>query len=115
LTTRIAVPGQPNKMVLNASQSTLYVAQDISDSVGVIDTTSNKLVDNIPVTAPSGLLPSSVSGFKGNNTNSVTVSPDGQSLYVTNGWMNEVAVVQLGPPGKSQVIGLIPTGWYPNA
>jgi len=115
LTTRIAVPGQPNKLVLNASQSTLYVAQDISDSVGVIDTTSNQLVDNIPVTAPSGLLPSSVSGFKGNDTNSVTVSPDRLSLYVTNGWMNDVAVVQLGSPGKSQVTGLIPTGWYPNA
>jgi YVTN family beta-propeller protein len=115
LTARISLPGQPNKMVLNASQSTLYVAQDISDSVGVIDTSSNTLVDNIPVTAPKGLLPGSESRFKGNDTNSVTVSKDGRSLYVTNGWMNEVAVVQLGPPGKSQVTGLIPTGWYPNS
>jgi DNA-binding beta-propeller fold protein YncE len=37
-------------------------------------------------------------------------------LYVTNGWMNDVAVVQLGGgPKQSQVIGLIPTGWYPNS
>jgi YVTN family beta-propeller protein len=115
LTMRISVPGQPNKMVLNESQSTLYVAQDVNDSVGVIDTSSNKLVDNIPVTAPSGLLPNSLKGFKGNDTNSVTVSKDGLSLYVTNGWMNEVAVVQLGPPKQSQVTGLIPTGWYPNS
>jgi YVTN family beta-propeller protein len=112
---RISLPGQPNKMVLNASQSTLYVAQDNSDSVGVIDTNSNQLVDNIPVTAPNGLLPDSESRFKGNDTNSVTVSKDGRSLYVTNGWMNEVAVVQLGPPRQSQVTGLIPTGWYPNS
>jgi YVTN family beta-propeller protein len=102
-------------MALNASQSTVYVAQDVSDSVGVIDTGSNQLVDNIPVTAPKGLLPNSESGFKGNDTNSVTVSSDGRSLYVTNGWMNEVAVVQLGPPQQSQVAGLIPTGWYPNS
>jgi YVTN family beta-propeller protein len=129
LTTRISVPGEPNKMVLNASQSMLFVAQDVSDSVGVIDTSSNQLVDNIPVTAPTGLLPNPISEFKGNNTNSVTVSQDGRSLYVSNGWMNEVAVVQLGGPppiggpelvggpgpNKSQVIGLIPTGWYPNS
>ncbi len=115
LTTRIPVPGQPNKMALNASQSTLYVAQDVSDSVGVIDTNSNTLVDNIPVTAPRGLLPNSLTGFKGNDTNSVTVSKEGLSLYVTNGWMNDVAVVQLGPPKQSQVTGLIPTGWYPNS
>ena len=115
LTTRTPVPGQPNKMALNASQSTLYVAQDVSDSVGVIDTNSNTLVDNIPVTAPGGLLPNSLTGFKGNDTNSVTVSKDGLSLYVTNGWMNDVAVVQLGPAKLSHVTGLIPTGWYPNS
>ena len=112
---RISLPGQPNKMVLNASQSTLYAAQDNTDSVGVIDTNSNQLVDNIPVTAPSGLLPDRESKFKGNDTNSVTLAKDERSLYVTNAWMNEVAVVQLGPPKQSQVTGLIPTGWYPNS
>jgi len=113
---RIAVPGQPNRMVLNGSQSKLYVAQDNSDSVGVIDTNSNQLVDNIAVTAPSGLLPGWKSKFKGNNTNSVTLSRDEKLLYVTNGWMNDVAVVQLSSiPKQSQVIGLIPTGWYPNS
>jgi len=115
LTRRIHVPGQPNKMVLNARQLTLYVAQDVSDTVGVIDTSSNTLVDNFPVTAPAGLLPSALTAFKGNDTNSVTISEDGRLLYVTNGWMNDVAVVQLGPPKQSRVRGLIPTGWYPNS
>jgi DNA-binding beta-propeller fold protein YncE len=116
VTARISVPGEPNKMVLNASQSRLYVAQDVTDSVGVIETGSNILLENISVTAPAGLLPSSLAGFKGSNTNSVTLSPDGRKLYVTNGWMNNVAVVQLSStPGQSQVIGLIPTGWYPNS
>jgi YVTN family beta-propeller protein len=115
LTTRIPVQGQPNKMALSADQSALYVAQDVSDSIGVIDTSSNSLVDNIPVTAPMGLLPEKESTFKGNDTNSVALSKDERSLYVTNGWMNEVAVVQLGERKMSQVIGLIPTGWYPNS
>jgi DNA-binding beta-propeller fold protein YncE len=113
---RIKVPGQPNKMVLNRSQSTLFVAQDSTDSVGVIDTSTNQLVEDIPVTAPGGLLPASDSNFKGNDTNSVTLAPDEKLLYVTNGWMNDIAVVQLGAlPNTSRVIGLIPTGWYPNS
>jgi DNA-binding beta-propeller fold protein YncE len=113
--TRIPVPGEPNKMVLNASQSTLYVAQDLTDSVGIINTSSNQLVDNIPVTAPEGLLPEWRAKFKGNDTNSITLSSDEKSLYVTNGAMNDVAVVQLGPRKQSSVIGLIPTGWYPSS
>ncbi|HYA62785.1 MAG TPA: bifunctional YncE family protein/alkaline phosphatase family protein [Candidatus Sulfotelmatobacter sp.] len=113
--TRISVPGQPNKMVLNGSQSTLYVAQDNTDSVGVIDTTFNLLVNNFPVTAPDGLLPLRRAKLKGNDTNSVTLSKDEKTLYVTNGAMNDVAVVQLSAPNQSWVSGLIPTGWYPSS
>ncbi len=113
---RIRVPGQPNRMVLNSSQSTLYVALDNTDSVGLIDTNSNSLVDNIAVTSPAGLLPQAKLKLKGNDTNSVTLSRDEKVLYVTNGWMNDVAVIQLSSaPTQSHVIGLIPTGWYPNS
>ncbi len=113
---RVKVPGQPNRMVLNGDQTRLYVAQDNTDSIGVIDTNSNRLVENIGVTAPAGLLPSWKSQFKGNNTNSVTLSRDEKFLYVTNGWMNNVAVIQLSSvPHQSRVIGLLPTGWYPNS
>jgi DNA-binding beta-propeller fold protein YncE len=113
---RIRVPGQPNRMVLNARQSTLYVAQDNTDSVGVINTNSNQLVDNVAVTSPAGLLPQSKLKLKGNDTNSVTLSRDEKFLYVTNGWMNDVAVIQLSSvPKQSHVVGLIPTGWYPNS
>ena len=113
---RIRVPGQPNRMVLNSSQSTLYVAQDNTDSVGVVETMSNRLVDNIPVTSPTGLLPQAKLKLKGNDTNSVTLSRDEKFLYVTNGWMNDVAVIALSPtPKQSHVIGLVPTGWYPNS
>jgi DNA-binding beta-propeller fold protein YncE len=114
--TRIALPGQPNRMVLDHSQHLLYVAQDNTDSIGVIDTSSNRLRENIPVTAPAGLLPDWKSKLKGNDTNSVTLSRDEKLLYVTNGWMNDVAVIQLSSAhGRSHVIGLIPTGWYPNS
>ena len=41
VTARIRVKGQPNKMTLNAAQSLLYVVEDQSDTVDVIDTTKN--------------------------------------------------------------------------
>ena len=44
------------------------------------------------------------------------MSPDEQYLYVTNGNLNNIAVVKLtGTNHGDQVIGLIPSGWYPNS
>jgi DNA-binding beta-propeller fold protein YncE len=54
--------------------------------------------------------------YTGANSNSVALSPDESQLYVTNGNLNAVAVVQLSGADKGdQVVGLIPTGWYPNS
>jgi DNA-binding beta-propeller fold protein YncE len=114
--TRIPVKGQPNKMTLNAAQSLLYVAEDQTDTVDVIDTVQDKIVETIPVIAPASVLPSSLANYTGANTNSVTLSPDERQLYVTNGNLNCVAVVALtGTNSGDSVIGLIPTGWYPNS
>ncbi len=113
---RIQLKGQPNKMTLNTEQTRLYVAQDETDSVAVINTRTNALLEDIAVTAPVGLLSTAREGLKGNNTNSVTITPDGSNLYVTNGNTNNVAVVSLSSAiGQSRVTGLIPTGWYPNS
>jgi len=135
VTARIHVKGQPNKMVLNKAQTLLYVTEDQSDTVDVIDInpdpthymTVNTVIETIPVLAPAGLLPSSfyysdsngaISNpiYTGSNTNSLALSPDETQLYVTNGNLNDVAVVQLtGTNSGDSVIGLIPTGWYPNS
>ena len=115
IVTRIKLPGQPNKMVLTADGSKLYVAQDNSDSVAVINTASNTVEDEIAVTAPLAVYPNK-KGFRGANPNGLTLSPDEKTLYVTNAGENAVAVVSLiGVAGNSQVTGLIPTGWYPNS
>jgi DNA-binding beta-propeller fold protein YncE len=135
VTARISVKGQPNKMILNSAQTLLYVAEDQSDTVDVIDVdqspthymTVNTVIETIPVLAPAGLLPSSFdySGsnsdianpiYTGSNTNSLALSPNERQLFVTNGNLNDVAVVQLtGTNSGDHVIGLIPTGWYPNS
>ena len=114
VTTRIKVKGQPNKMTLNAAQSLLYVAEDQSDTVDVIDTTTNTILETIPVVAST--VPSWLAQYKGANPNSVTLSPDETRLYVTNGNLNCIAVVALGGANTGDhVVGLIPTGWYPNS
>jgi YVTN family beta-propeller protein len=111
LTARIPLLGQPNKMVLNSAGTTLYVAEDESDSVAVINTATNAVENTIFVGGPRTMSHFS-SALTGNNTNSVTLSPDGQYLYVTNGTANDVAVVSLA---QQCIVGLIPTGLYPTS
>ncbi len=126
---RIRMPGQPNHLVLNRAASRLYVANDNSDSVIVVDTASDEIVDEIPVAAPAVLLPNR-EHLKGANPNGLALAPDERTLYVTLGGLNALAVVILAegtrpratdgddddvPAPMSRVVGLIPTGWYPNA
>ena len=116
ITARIAVKGQPNKMTLNTAQSLLYVVEDQSDTVDVIDTAANAILETIPVIAPRAVLSPALAPYTGANSNSVTLSPDETRLYVTNGNLNCVAVVVLdGTSSRDYVAGLIPTGWYPNS
>jgi len=111
--TRIAVRGNPNKLILNRSGSRLYVACDNSDSVAIVDTETDRLISQFAVTAPKDVF-LNPRGFKGSNPNSLALSPDERTLYVTEGGTNAVAVVKLdGDTGR--VAGLVPTGWYPNS
>ncbi len=110
---RIPVRGTPNKMILNRNGSRLYVACDNSDSVAIVDTESDRVISQLPVTAAKEVF-LNPRGFKGSNPNSLALSPDERTLYVTEGGTNAVAVVRLeGDTGR--VAGLIPTGWYPNS
>jgi DNA-binding beta-propeller fold protein YncE len=114
LTNRIPVQGNPTKMVLNKAQSQLYVALANADALVIIDTSSNATVGQVNASAPVGLLGNGKTVPKGSNPNSVTLSSDGKTAYLTNGGTNDVAVISLA--GKKPVVtGLIPTGWQPNS
>src|SRR5882724_6237237 len=111
----IALHGQPIKMTLNHAQTKLYVSEDNSDTLTVVDTSSNQVLGELIVTAPR-VIAEKLRGFKGSNANSVSLSPDERTAYVTLGEANAVAVVRLNAAGvPAEVAGLIPTGWYPNA
>lgn len=109
---RIPVANHPTRMLLNRDQDRLFVACANADSVQVVDVASQRVVDEIFSGAP-GLLSWDSSGLHGASPNSLALSPDEKLLFVTNGGMNSLAVVQLG--ARNRVVGLIPTGWYPNS
>ena len=117
ITDRIKVKGNPNKMVLNKAQTRLYVAVDNEDALYVIDTQRNSVLGSVNTTAPGtgswggkskGTLP-------GSNPNSVVLSPDEKTIYVTDSATNSVAVIEVEEGNELEVEGLIPTGWLPNS
>ncbi len=111
----IALHGNPNRMALNRAGTRLYVAEDNSDTLAAVDTATNQVLAELGVTAPREIL-SKLSGFKGSNPNSIALSRDEKTAYVTLGGANAVAVVRLAPDGlPTSVAGLIPTGWYPHS
>ena len=115
ITGRIKTHGQPGKMIVNRAGTLLFAAADNSDSVVIVDTSNDKIVAEIKTTAPAGLF-ANRTGFKGSNPNSLALSPDEKTLYVTNGGTNSVAVIALDKdPDDSHVVGLIPTAWYPTS
>ncbi len=134
---RIRTRGQPNALLASHDGKRLYAALDNSDSVAAIDTDRNVIQADIAATAPAALLPNP-DGLRGANPNFLAFSPDEHHLFVTLGGLNAVSVIQLegdvlpelkpaqvmdddgdeavdAPMQPSRVIGLIPTGWYPNA
>ncbi len=113
LVRRIKVGGQPTKLVANKAQTRVYVANANSDTVSVVDVVAGKVVAEIATTAPS-TAPQAALALRGSNPNAVALSPDERTLYVTNGGNSTLAIVRLGDAG-GDVVGLVPTGFYPNA
>ena len=138
---RIRVGGQPNKTLLNRDQSLLFVANGNSDTVSTIDTRTDKVVAEFSTTAPKEVF-HNAKRLKGSNPNSLALTPDERFLLVTNGGTNSVAVIKLAkdkearkddeddkddddqkdrkenradPKVRNRVVGLIPTGRYPNS
>ena len=122
---RIRVGGQPTKLVGNRAATRIYVANANSDSVSVIDTVRGVSLGEIATSAPKGIGTEALRTERGSNPNALALSPDEKTLYVTNGGNNTVAVVSLAPSEgdrdredevtESTVVGLVPTGFYPNA
>lgn len=111
ITARIAVTGNPNRLLLNRDATRLFVTADNADRVYVIDTATDKIVSSIGVGAPAGW--GANAHLPGAAPNGLALSPDEHTLYVTEGGINAVGIVRLD--GAPQLVGLVPTAWQPNS
>jgi len=100
----IEVGLHPSGMVLSPDHKRLYVACANSDIISVINTDTDEVVEEISVHLEKDL------PF-GSGPNALAISRNGKMLYVANGTDNAICVIRVG--AHSQVIGYIPTGWYP--
>lgn len=94
-------------LALSPNGRYLAVANAASDTVSVIDTSSDKIVESI-------CLRQNPADLFGAQPNALAFDKSGKTLYVCNGTQNAVAVVKFNP-GQSRLDGLIPVGWFPGA
>lgn len=104
----VAVGEHPNAMVLSKDGARLFVACANTNAVWVVDVAALTAREQIGIALYPGAPP-------GSTPNALDLSPDGKTLLVANADNNTVAVVDVAEPGRSEVEGFIPTGWYPTA
>ncbi len=103
----IPVGDNPNEMVLNKKGTILYVANANDNSVSVINTKEQKVVEILNV----ALYPDAPNG---STTNGLALTADEKTLYVANADNNCLAVYDVSKPVQSKSKGFIPVGWYPT-
>ncbi len=105
LVRNIPVGDNPNDMALT-KDGRLFVACGNSNSVWMVDTKKGRAVQQISTAmhknAPLGSTP-----------NALALDPTEKMLFVANADNNNVAVIHVGEAEEFNVMGFIPTGWYP--
>ena len=94
-------------LALSPNGKFLVVANADSDTLSVIDTRTDNIVETICARQNPG------DPF-GAQPNALAFDQSGRKLFVCNGTQNAVAVFQF-KPGESKLLGLIPAGWFPGA
>jgi YVTN family beta-propeller protein len=85
----------------------VVVANAGSDTLSVIDTRTDKVIETIwAKPSPADLF--------GASPNALAFDPSGDTLFVANGTQNAIAVFRFHPV-ESRLLGLIPVGWFPGA
>jgi DNA-binding beta-propeller fold protein YncE len=94
-------------LALSPNGRWLVVANTGSDTLSVIDTRKDQIVEAVRARQNPG------DPF-GAQPNALAFDKPGQTLFVCNGTQNAVAVFQF-KPGETKLLGLIPVGWFPGA
>ncbi len=94
-------------MSLSPDQRWLVVANAGNDTLSVLDTRTDQIKETICARQnPADLF--------GAQPNALAFDRSGKRLFVCNGTQNAIAVFDFRP-GNSQLLGLIPVGWFPGA
>ncbi|MFZ0426669.1 MAG: bifunctional YncE family protein/alkaline phosphatase family protein, partial [Acidobacteriota bacterium] len=107
VTREIVVGLHSSGLALTPDSRYLAVANAAGDSVSVIDTGTDTVVETLSLRWQPD-------DYFGASPNALVFGPDGKKLYVCNGTQNAIAVVSF-EPGGSTLDGLIPVGWFPGA
>ncbi|MBC8165926.1 MAG: bifunctional YncE family protein/alkaline phosphatase family protein [Bryobacteraceae bacterium] len=105
VTNSISTGLHPTAMALDETRQRLYVTNSNQDSITVIDT-ATALVSSVWNIDFGG------QRLAGISPTALTISPEGDTLYVACGGINAIAVFD-AKAGK--LSGFIPTSWYPAA
>lgn len=103
----IVVELHPSGMAISPDGKYLVVANAASDTLSVIDTRTDQVVEKIWTKLNPAVL-------FGASPNALGFRKDGKTIFVCNGTMNNVAVIEF-KPGESELEGLLPVGWFPGA
>jgi DNA-binding beta-propeller fold protein YncE len=108
-------------LLLTPNGRFVCVANANSDTISVISTAQEEVVETIPLRWQA-------QDLFGASPNALAMDPRGHTLYVCNGTQNAVGVVSFHPgkacflgvvpfgkTGNSKLAGFIPTGWFPGA
>jgi YVTN family beta-propeller protein len=106
VTATVEVGLHPSGLAWDDAHQRLYVANSNSDSISVVDTATNKLVETFAVQP----FQKKVAGVA---PESVALSPDHKTLYAACAGINAVAVIGVATQ-HPRLAGVIPTGWYPD-
>ena len=109
----VTVGLEPVALAFSPDGKFLYVANANGETVSVLSTADDAIVETIPTSPAPGKLAASC-------PNGLAVSPDGKTLYVTLAGDNAVEELTLskqsgGDAAQTHIAGLIPTAWFPLA
>lgn len=107
ISSQIEVGSHPNDMCQTKNGNYLFVANSDDNSVSVIDTKQNKVIEILN----AALYPNAPSG---STTNALALGDNDNTLYIANADNNCLAVYDVSEAGESKSFGFIPTGWYPT-
>src|SRR5262249_13859857 len=94
-------------LALSPNRRYVVAANAASDTLSVIDTKKDQIIETIWTRQSPGDL-------FGAGPNALIFDRSGSKLYVCNASQNAVGVIEFDP-GRSKLMGLIPVGWFPGA